>query len=161
MDGPVLTHAGGAPTTASNPTATSAIPTGSGIEVARIHLRSLHRGRFDDDWLQLTHSIGYTSLRRHRALPYGELFSPAATLHPEVPVHTAESRRGVRSETLAYGLQISGADGRALPPRSNGVTMTSDTTVLTSDTGMQTAPAVDTGADSTALDGGFTMGSGN
>jgi ABC-type glycerol-3-phosphate transport system substrate-binding protein len=53
------------------------------------------------------------------------------------------------------------ADGRALPPRSNAVTMPRDTTVLTSDTGMQTAPALDTGADSTALEGGFTMGSGN
>jgi hypothetical protein len=42
------------------------------------------------------------------------------------------------------------------------VTMTPDTTVLTSDTEMQTAPALDTGADSTALErGGFTMGSGN
>ena len=57
---------------------------------------------------------------------------------------------------------IPSADARALPPRSNAVTMTPDTTVLTSDTEMQTAPALDTGADSTALErGGFTMGSGN
>lgn len=53
------------------------------------------------------------------------------------------------------------ADGGAFPPRSNGV-MTPDTTVLTNGTEMQTAPALDTEADSAALArGGFTMGSGN